>query len=152
MSDLTRYDKKFKLAKARFHRIAKHKPLYPDIHTLSNAVISRVASRPAIAAKLEDETFRLWFMEEKFEKDMLQAGAQYAIERLIDIVTASEVGPKADITSANQVAAAKILLDMGGFSPQKATKSEYKDREIGDLDEDQLTEYIRKRTKPIEDS
>ncbi len=152
MSDLKKYDRKLKMAKAKFWRTVVNNPLYPKPEELSLVVIARVAGQPSLAnSSLTNEDTYAWFMDNKHNKDMLEAGSEYAIGRLIDIILDTDAGPKEAVTTANQVAAAKILLDMAGYSPQKSAKVEFKDKEIGDLDEDQLEEFIRKRTKQIEE-
>ena len=141
------------MAKAKFWRTVANNPLYPKPEELSLVAIARAAGQPSLAgSRLKDEDTYAWFMDNKHNKDMLEAGSEYAIGRLIDIILDPEAGPREAVTTANQVAAAKILLDMAGYSPQKSDKVVFKDKEIGDLDEDQLEDFIRKRTKAVDDN
>lgn len=129
------------VAKQRFWRRVKAQGTNADPTKLSNMQIARLAGDQNLTIYLVDPTFHDWFLNEKSEEDLIKAGAEGAIRCLLDIISGAQ-----EVKSAQaQVAAARILLDMAGYGPNKTKEIVYKDAEIGKMSEEELREYIQKQ-------
>jgi len=149
MNDIQYISKRHKQAKARFWKTVAHNPMYPNPLALSNAVMASVAGMTSMAEKLGQADFKDWFLNNEHNCQMLEVGAGYAVERLIDILAQTATGEKGGATVNNQVAAAKIMLDMAGYGKKDAAV-EFKDKDIAGLEEDELEAFIRARSKAID--
>lgn len=146
---MQRYDRKLKQAKARFWKTVSNNPMYPNPADLAHVVMAQAAGMPTLAGKLSEEGFKDWFLNNQHNKELMEVGAGYAIEKLIDILQDSDVGEKGAASVNNQVASAKILLEMAGYGPSKNKTVEYKDKEIGNMDEEELEDFLRKKGELI---
>ena len=138
---------KQKRAKIQFWRKVEDNPLI-DASNLSNANIAEIVGDINVKLWLADPEFKAWFLDDKSLDDLLQLGAESAVERLISIVNETNVGPREAVSSSSQVAAAKILLDFAGMSPVKKTETTLKADQLPD-DEKKLREYIETNAKKL---
>ena len=136
---------KQKKSKQQFWRRSAKQATNADPHKLTNIQIARLAGDASLTTYLADPIFYDWFMNEKSEQDLLKSGAEGAIRCLIDIISGAQ-----EVKSATaQVTAAKILLDMAGYGPNKTKEIVYKDQEIGKMSEDELKDYIQKQSEGL---
>lgn len=138
---------KQKRTKIQFWRKVSDNPLV-EPKNLSNAEIAEIAQEPQLKLWLANEEFRAWFMDDKALEDLLQLGAESAVERLISIVNETNVGPREAVSSSSQVAAAKILLDFAGLAPAKKTETTIKADQLPN-DEAELRKYIEANAKKL---
>jgi hypothetical protein len=136
---------KLRTTKQRFWRVIRKQGATADPTKLLHTQIARLAGDQKLNTYLADPEFYTWFLDDRSEEDMLKAGAESAIQRLIDIITGVQ-----EVQSATaQVTAAKILLEMAGFGPKQVKEVVYKDEAISKMDETELREYIKKQTEQL---
>lgn len=130
-----------KQTKVRFHRLVKDNPML-DLESMSIKDIAEVCKEPQVLVWLKDDTFRAWFKDSKVLVDKVALGAEQAVDKLLQIINATEVGPNKAVTISNQLTAAKALLNMAGVAAP--SKSEVKvSADQLPQDEKKLREYIK---------
>ena len=90
----------------------------------------------------DEEEFRDWFLNQDYTRQLLEAGSEVAVQRLLEILDETEVGPREAVTSGTQVAAAKLILEMANYAPAKRKEVVFKDKDIDGMDKDQLQDYV----------
>jgi len=142
----TKITQRHQILKAKFHSKLESNPLI-DVNNLSDREIAKISGAASLADKFRDPKFREWFLDQGHLKAVLQSGAEASIQRLIDIVMEEDVGKDKRVTSATQVTAAKILLDANGLGSRKDVEEKFRDRDVNNMTEAELIDYIEKRTK-----
>lgn len=135
---------KHRTAKARFWRTLATKPFVSDPKSLPLGEICKYSGSQSVRTWIKDDEWADWFFNEDSAKQLIEAGIEVAVQSLIDICTADR---DKTLTGAAQVNAAKALLEFGGYAPPKTKVVEYADKSIANLSEEELTEYIAKKTK-----
>lgn len=131
-------------AKQRFWRKVNATGGDNSPHKLTNQQIARLSGDINIATYLQDPEFHDWFMNEKADEDLIKAGAEGAIRRLMAIIE----GHDEEVKPPVQVAASKILLEMAGYGA-KQKEVVYKDAEIAKMSEEELRAYIQQQTEKV---
>jgi len=132
------------LAKSRFWMSIKDNPML-DPENLTISDICRMSGTNSVKSWLSKPEFRGWFFNQNLAKQKIQAAAELAVDALIGIVTQCPE-PK---TMSAQVKAATILLEYGGYAPPKNKVVVYRDKEIGEMGEEELREFIKSGTKKL---
>ena len=131
-------------AKARFWRTVATKPFVSEPAQLPLGDVCKYSGTQSVRTWLKDEQFSDWFFNPDSAKQLIEAGIEIAVQSLIDICS-SEFSKS--VTGTSKVNAAKTLLEFGGYAPPKTKVVEYADKSIANLTEDELTEYIAKKTR-----
>lgn len=100
----------------------------------------------------QEEGFWDWLSEKETVRRLLEASSESAVKRLLDIVTEESVGPAGRVTAANQVAAARLILEFAGFTPPSHKVVEYRDKDIEKMSENELKEFIASNLKLVKTS
>lgn len=145
-----RTTKEQRQSKARFWTRIKNNPLY-NLKTVTNADIADLAGDSDLKVQLANPGFRDWFMDEDANKSLLESGAETAIKKLIEIVSygSADMGNGKLVKAGEQLKAAEIILKMAGYEPIKHRKVEFSDKDINDMDERQLEEFIKSRKPTV---
>jgi hypothetical protein len=106
-----------RLAKARLWREINDNPMLDPAH-LSDSEITRIAQTTQIGEWAKNPDFMLWFVNDKTVDIEIEAGTEKAVQRLIEIIEARDVGPREAITTTHQLAAIKTLLEYSSTKPQ----------------------------------
>lgn len=132
-------------AKQRFWRKVAMAGGNSDPAKLTDQQIARLSGDQMMVHYLGDAEFHDWFLNEKAEEDMIKAGAESAIQALMEIIG----GGNEEVKPAVQVAAAKILLEMAGYGPKQQKEVVYKDQEVSKMSEEELRSFIQSQTEKI---
>jgi hypothetical protein len=127
--------------KAKLYSILVNNPML-RVESLTPGKIAALTGSVAVKSWMENPEFCSWLANKNHTKEMLDSGAEVAIERLIEIVQEREVGPSKAINAGAQVNAAKLLLEFSGLRPPSHRVVEYKDKDVADMDEAELRQYI----------
>lgn len=105
----------------------------------------------SIQAWFENPSFVDWFLNKDHTRQLIEAGSEIALKRLIEILecTGEQVGPRGEVTAAAQVQAAKTLLELSEYAPTKRREIIFKDKDINDMNEDELRDFIQARAKAL---
>lgn len=143
-------NKKQREHKAKFWQRIKNNPLY-NLNTISNAEIAELAGDSDLKVQLANPKFKDWFMDQDSNKSLLESGAETAIQKLIEIVSygAADMGNGKLVKAGEQIKAAEIILKMAGYEPVKHKQIAYSDKDINEMDERQLEEFIKSRNAPV---
>ena len=134
--------KKDEMAKATFwYRMSKTSHLDPD--KLEIGEIARLSGNSEIEVKLNDPEYHTWFMDTGTDMILLSSATKSAVEELIHIMEGEEVRP------ATRLAAAKLVLELNGYTKPSESKSDFKDSKIGEMTEEELEAYIAKRAPKL---
>jgi hypothetical protein len=138
------------MAKSRFWRAVQENPMLGSVDDLPMSEVCRLAGTKQIVKWAQDnDEFRDWFKDPDNIKDRIQVGAEKAIDRLIDIISAApESGRDALVTTSNQIAAAKMLLDFSGHKPADKQAIKVSADQLPD-DEAALRKYIAKNAEKL---
>ena len=136
--------------KAKFWQRIKNNPLY-NLNTVTNADIAELAGDSDLKVQLTNPKFKDWFMDQASNKSLLESGAETAISKLIEIVSygAADMGNGKIVKAGEQIKAAEIILKMAGYEPVKHQKVEYSDKDINQMSEAQLADFIKSRNATI---
>lgn len=135
------------IAKTRFWEKASGNPMYANGNVPAIRA-AHLAGNNQVQEWLQDPEFAGWFFNKDAAQQMLQAGAELAIARLIQIVSTDKVGPREAVTVSSQVTAAKTLLEMAGFNNQKP-EGKFKDKEIAEMGEEELEIYVQTNVQKL---
>jgi hypothetical protein len=113
--------------------------------------IKTMTKSQTVEAWLELPEFREWFFDKDTTRLMLEVGSELAVQRLIDIVECTDVGPGGEVTSAAQVNAAKIILEMADYAPVKKRQEIKLDKQLEGKSTDELKEYVRQNMELVND-
>jgi hypothetical protein len=97
----------------------------------------------------EDAEFWTWLCDKESVRRALEAGAEDAVELLLTVINEPDVGPQGRVTAANQIAAARLILEFAGFTPPSHKVVEYRDKDIEKMNENELKEFITKNLKLV---
>jgi hypothetical protein len=128
--------------KQRFWRRVKAQNTVSEPSKMSLMAIARLCGSQTLAPLLSDPETYDWFLDEKFEEDLIKGASEDAIQALINIAT----GVQETKSAQAQVSAAKILLDIAGYSAKPTKEIVYKDEDIGKMSEAELKEFIKQRS------
>ena len=141
--------RKQKIAKAKFwQRIAANQGRVAE--EMDDAEIARVAGSVDIQLALKNAEFKSWFLDQNTNQALLEAGAESAIRRLIDIVEMSGsdlMGKDSEVKAADQVRAIDMLLKYAGYGSKEAQVNVGKDLEK--MSSAELDAYIASKSKKI---
>lgn len=128
-------------AKARFWQAAQDNPLV-DVTCLSLAEIERMSDCRSIAAwSKEHEDFYRWFTSPDEMKVLIREGVEAGVARLVKIVQEDRVGPREPVTTSNQLAAIKLLMEVSGMLANKSEVTVKTQQQLPE-DEHDLKKYI----------
>lgn len=137
---------RMRIAKSKFWEYIKNNNI--DYKKLNREAICDIIGTKTFIKWRVDADFRAWFFEEKLENLQLKAAAELAIKTLNDILK-EENNPK--IMNA-KVKAAQILLDYGGYAPEKKVVEKVVDKNIANMNEEELLRHIKGSLPSILDS
>lgn len=130
------------LAKSRFWRKMAENPLF-DADKVTAAKVEQLTGSSQIKKWWGDPMFRDWFLDKDFVYHGLQMLAEKGIKALYEILD----DPK---TSAKEKGLAAIkALELAGYKPAARREVKWADKGIGDMDANQLREFIAKNTKDV---
>jgi hypothetical protein len=127
--------------KARLYNILANNPMV-RIESLTPSKVALLTGSEASKTWMQNPEFCAWLANKSHSKELLESGAEAAIERLIEIVEERDVGPAASVNAGAQVNAAKLLLEYSGLRPPSHRVIEYKDKDVADMDEGELRQFI----------
>lgn len=121
---------------------------YPqiDVDKLSPGQLVSLTKNRSLMGWLADPDFREWLANKDYTRQLLIAGAEVAVKRLWQILECDNVGPRGEVTAAAQVNAAKLMLEYAGYNPPTRKEVIYKDKDIAQMDEQQLRDFIQNNT------
>jgi len=128
--------------KAKLHKLLANNPMI-KIENLTPERIANLTGSRTVRAWMQDPNFRDWLANRDSNRELLESGAEAAISRLIEIIEAPEVGPSKEVRASDQISAAKTILEYSGYQPAKHKIVEYKDKDVAEMNEDELREYIQ---------
>lgn len=135
-------------AKARFWAAVEGNPLV-DIASLSNAEVSRMAGTTTVVRwASEVPGFMDWMLRKDEVPVLIKSGAELAVKKLLDLVTAPSTGDRGDVPHAVQMAAAKLLLDYSGHAPAQQKNITVQQGQLPE-GEQALREYIEAGVKQL---
>lgn len=137
---------KMKTLKALFWSKAKDNPTI-DPASVSDADIRDIVGESSLDW-LSDPELRAWFLDDRTLDRKLTVGAEEAVDLLIRIVRAKDVGPREAVSSSSQVAAAKLLLDFARLKPSEEKEGKLNPEDLPN-DPKKLREYIEKNAKKL---
>ena len=132
------YKKHQREAKARFW-LALGDNYLGDASQLGMPEVVAKAGTQNVRVWLEDAEFEIWFFRPDCPQVILRAAADSAVTALWGILENLEEKASA------KIAAAKIILEYGGFAPAKTKIVKYKDEEIDKLSPEELDKFIADR-------
>jgi hypothetical protein len=133
-------------AKIKFWRKVQDNPLI-DPSNVTPAEAAEIAGEPQLKIWLKDDSYRVWFFDDKALDNLLEMGAEAAVSRLIQIVNESNVGPREAVSASSQVAAAKALMEY--YLSKPSPKDAKVNAEDLPDDEKALREYIERNAKKL---
>jgi hypothetical protein len=139
---------KHRRVKTKFWAAIANNPLIDVLSLPTNQVVQK-SGTAELATWLRDDEFREWFFNKNVTREALEEASEVAVATLLAICSDTDVGPKGRVTAAAQVNAAKTILEMAGYAPPKQRIIEYKDKEIGDMSEADLRDYLGKHTPQL---
>lgn len=123
-----------------------------DFSKLTPLEVQTLTGNRSVKTWMTDEKtgweFRDWFYNKNYAKQLLESGAEIAVQELIGILENPDMGPRGEVTAAAKVNAAKTLLDYAGYAPAKINEK-YLDQAIQDMDESQLEEFVRRNSVKV---
>lgn len=120
-----------------------------DGTTLPVARAAQLAQSSSLVTWMTDPGFAAWFYNKDSARHQIEAGVEIAVQRLVDILRSTDVGPKGSVTAAAQVNAAKLLLEYAGYAPPSRREVTFQDKTVASMDESQLRAYIAANTKHL---
>lgn len=135
--------------KARFWARASENPLI-DPASLPVARVAEIAQSAAVRTWMADPTFAAWFLNKDSARHQIEAGVEIAVQRLVEILRSTDVGPKGSVTAAAQVNAAKLLLEYAGYAPPSRREVVFHDKQIQGMDEPALRAYIDANVRQLD--
>lgn len=130
-----------RLVKARFWELVNESPAL-DAASMSSEAMCQLCGGAKLRGWLQRPEFRSWFFNQNLAKQKLQAAAEGAIDTLVTVMADDD--PR---TASSRVKAAETVLKYAGYEPPKQTRLELADKEVQNMDEDELREYIDKSLK-----
>jgi len=134
-------------AKFKAKLYAEHPTVNPA--ALTPQQLQTLTGNRSVVRWCQEEGFLDWLAEKDTVKRLLEAGAETAVKRLLDIIADDSVGPQGRVTAASQVAAAKLILEFAGFSPPNHKIVEYRDKDINEMSAKELRDFVTKNLKLI---
>jgi hypothetical protein len=111
--------------------------------------IQALTGNRSVQSWYEDPEFVAWFLAKDSTKVMIDYGVEVAVRELIAILDEPEMGPRSPVTAAAKVAAAKTLLEMSDLAPTKKREIIFRDKDISEMDEAELREFIQSKNKAL---
>lgn len=127
-------------AKATLHNRAEKNPLIGSLDALSVRKLEKLSGVKDLSVWVDSPGFMEWFLNPESNKELLESGVELAISRALDILDT----PLGDVKASDHLAAMKLILDYAGYTPKKQAVVEYKDKDIANMDEDNLDQIIKK--------
>ena len=127
-------------AKATLHNRAEKNPLIGSLESLSIRKLEKLSGIKDLSPWVDSPGFMEWFLNPESNKELLESGVELAISRALDILDT----PLGDVKASDHLAAMKLILDYAGYTPKKQAVVEYKDKDIANMDEDNLDQIIKK--------
>jgi len=129
---------------------AKHPRV--QVSELTPQQLQTLTGNRSVVRWAEQEGFLEWLAEKDTVKRLLEATSESAVKCLMNIITETDVGPTGRVTAANQVAAARLILEYAGFTPPSHRVVEYRDKDIEKMSETELKEFIATNLKLVKPS
>ena len=132
------------LAKARLYKNITNNPLLGDVEALSTQKLEKLSKVKDLSTWMTQEGFHAWFTNSNHIEDLMEADLELGMERLREVLTTPMGGEKGDVRASDITKAVEMLLKYTGREPKKEAKVEYKDAEVGQMDEERLDKMISK--------
>jgi hypothetical protein len=129
---------------------AKHPKIV--VSELTPQQLQTLTNNRSVVKWAEQEGFLEWLGEKDTVRRLLEATSESAVACLMSIVTETDVGPAGRVTAANQVAAARLILEYAGFTPPSHKVVEYRDKDIEKMTETELKDFIATNLKLVKPS
>lgn len=131
------------IAKARFWETMKNSPVL-EPKDISIDHIIELTGFSALRNWARKPEFRAWFFNVNSAKHKIQAAAEGAVDALVEVMNKTDAK-----TASARVKAAEIVLRLGGYEPPKVRKIEVSDKDIQNMDAEQLQSYIDNTMKRL---
>ena len=135
------------IAKSTFHNKVDKNPLLGSIDNLSTQKMETLSGVKDLDRWMKIDGFREWFLNDEYNKELLESAVELSIKEAIAILEAPSDGEKGSPKSSDKLVAMKIVLEYAGYAPKKQATVEYKDKEISQMDEERLDKMIDKAYK-----
>lgn len=134
-------------AKATFHKRYESNPILGEMSALSRSQIQRLSGVVKMDAWFKQDGFEEWFFDNNYNKELLESAVELGIHEVINILEAPSDGERGSPKPSDKIAALKLVLEYAGYNAAKETKVEYQDKEIANMDEENLDKMISQSLK-----
>lgn len=134
-------------AKAQFWEAVRNSPVLQAEDMSESQIISITGKASWMREWLRHSEFRAWFFNQHHTKLKIMAAAEVAVDTLVEIL--GDDSPK---SLGHRVRAAQTILHLAGMEPPKVKKVEFADKEVNDMNEEQLEQFLSNAKKRIIDS
>lgn len=96
----------------------------------------------------ESPNFILWLLDKEYTQHKLQAAAEVAINRLIEIMNSDMVEKM--LTAKDKLKAAETILTLADRFPSKHKVIEWKDKDVGKMEDSDVKRQLEAMKKRLE--